>query len=441
MSYRFPNVAPWISGDYVWFSIQVRKIDTQPAVFTGSKNIVLTSDIIETYEFLAPQQLTENIGHDWQPYETIGSRIGDVGAKYYNTVKQATEHASGPINGIVDWLSSLTKTQKEGSTTTSNNNYSPNVTPNTIAKVDTPLVYTDTRRREYTWSFEMMAYTGSTGIVECVKSLINFSCTKFNPSTITMDIPYVFMITTKPSGFFTIGPAALTAVQPNYIAPYNINNNAVEPTKCELSLTFTELKPLYKDDVTLKETSSVTVVSTLENTSAGNTTGTDITAILNADSYYRDTYKNISANDYNTLSAFKKSLGWATDVYNAVLYAANYLSTATTIINAIKSGNWYVVTRTALGFLPLGNSAEVVAVFDNVVNKVNVIKMIYGDVKAGKLANILNGNYISALTSVTSPNEIASIINKVANWAATNKVDPDDTEAYNRKINEAAGMI
>jgi len=75
-------------------------------------------------------------------------------------------------------------------------------------------------------------------------------------SSIGINLPYIFDISTSPASFIKSSYTALTAVQPTYKGPY-IDGY---PSMCDLSLSFTDLSPLFRK--TIETGSLITVKKT-----------------------------------------------------------------------------------------------------------------------------------------------------------------------------------
>lgn len=202
-----------------------------------------------SWAFLAPEQILENINHTWEAWETISSRLLGAGKQLDQILKD--------ISGIKNAVTAGTKGILTGSgirelgiAVASNLG---NITKSK-AKIDTPLVYENTERREYTMQFNLTAKDsdGSIEMMESVK-VLQMHSSPSRESKIGIDLPFVFEVKSYPlageDGIIIDLPyAALTSIQPTYKAPYDENGY---PMIIELTLTFKELPPLYAESFTL----------------------------------------------------------------------------------------------------------------------------------------------------------------------------------------------
>ncbi len=116
-----------------------------------------------------------------------------------------------------------------------------------IHKSDAPLVYKDSSRREYSFTF-IFADQGNPGydVMAPVNYLRQFSCANFKDK-LQIEFPYIFSVDTI-SGNGAIIPvvnikyAALRSVQPTFGGPYR----GGIPSRCDCQVTFMDIEPLYK---------------------------------------------------------------------------------------------------------------------------------------------------------------------------------------------------
>lgn len=219
MAKYFPDVSlfkgEW-ADNVLWIELTPKKIAEQKVV--TATTLQLETGIApgaEVYNFLAPNEFQENINHTWEPLENIMSGLSQKIASTSSSFEQGTE----------------------------------------VYKVDTPLLYKDSNRREVTFLFQLSA-TGKTGsnpkieVIDPVKNLMKWSTADLSGvvSSSEIELPYLFQIRTKlgTGGSYkdivNIRAAAMSSIQPSYFNPY------IEgfPTRCELTLTFIDVEPLNR---------------------------------------------------------------------------------------------------------------------------------------------------------------------------------------------------
>ncbi|MFW6002449.1 MAG: hypothetical protein ACOCQD_03835 [archaeon] len=84
-------------------------------------------------------------------------------------------------------------------------------------RVDSPLVYKNSQRREYTLTFPIGSYDTKTNemqIYNTIKELERLSCPEMRGEMIRIKFPSIFTVRTSPVSIINIRKAALVAVQP-----------------------------------------------------------------------------------------------------------------------------------------------------------------------------------------------------------------------------------
>lgn len=202
------------SGNYLWIYIHPRKLSYESILKNyQNRNIVNAKEDtnLEKFYFLAPQELQDNITHEWEPLENIMSKISSKVAAARESLAMGKERH----------------------------------------KVDTPLVYNDSNRREVTFVVNLGMYNDPyKDVMKPIELLREYSSPSLYGTTIwetKIKMPNVFKVVTT-LGNGTVVPlinmrhAALTAVQPSYKGPYIYGY----PSQCELTLTFKDMEPLSK---------------------------------------------------------------------------------------------------------------------------------------------------------------------------------------------------
>lgn len=245
--YRWPKTLPMRDGtggkDTLWFRLTVYEMSSQNLNARNNGGIIAKSTG-ETFYFLSPMQFQENISHDWAPYDSIASSIADK-AKTFGRV-------AGEVQGIVDTVSD---SNLDSISISSQSNLKDSLKNASVSqvKMDTPLAYEGSTRREITLMFLLSAlpYNGADiyeDVVKPVQLLKEYSSADFEEGDIlNIKFPYIFSIDTvdgngKAIKLLNYSYAALRSVQPTYEGPF-INGS---PMKCELTLTFMDIEPLYR---------------------------------------------------------------------------------------------------------------------------------------------------------------------------------------------------
>ena len=241
--YINPRFPPYIDDKFngTWFIIEARELIEETAYAKGQDGgLKIGDEVLQDWKFLAPISIQENLVHEWVPWETIASRLAGIGKEYsqlknnvsgiYRSFEKGINE--GSVGSAWRGLSSLSKSK---------------------TKVDTPLVYENSQRREWTFTFNLITDEDSQSeIYAPVIELELYSSPKKVNDGIDIELPSVFDIRTEApesdfnTGFIYAEHTALTSIQPTYMAPYDKNGY---PMRCELTLTFKELPPLYQDSI------------------------------------------------------------------------------------------------------------------------------------------------------------------------------------------------
>lgn len=254
--YQLPmGLTPWakgagVKGDSgtVWISMKPKRIIDQYSKGAGTYGTV---DLNTEFLFLAPPALSENIIHHWDAYESVASRLAQ---KARSAIKLANETtALGRVFAETLSVENIKKTlngalENEGTSVESAAKAAYNAVPGSkipAIKIDTPLYYTNSDRRQIVFEFQLFneninGWKSEDILMKPIQELMKMSSPDLI-SDITIEFPYMWEITTKPTEFIKYSYCALTAVQPTWNAPY-INHL---PASCNLSLTFLDLSPLY----------------------------------------------------------------------------------------------------------------------------------------------------------------------------------------------------
>lgn len=232
----------------VWISMKPKKILDQ---FTKAQGDIATVDLNSEFLFLAPLTLNENIVHHWEAYESVASRLAQ---KVRSAVKLGAEglalaNVFGNKANLVDNFKNVFS--KKGENTgraieeavfDAYNAVPGSRIPN--VKVDTPLYYTNSDRRQMVFEFvlfhEKMGSNPEDVLIKPIQEMMKYSSPELI-SDISIEFPFMWSIKTVPVEFINYPTCVLTAIQPTWNSPY-INH---VPSSVNLQLTFTDLSPLY----------------------------------------------------------------------------------------------------------------------------------------------------------------------------------------------------
>lgn len=223
------------NDNLLWFDITAYPIESI-SQYSRESGISKGSET-HKFKFLAPNQIEEQIQHEWSPYDTMSSQIAESIAGIAGTASNIGQ-ALGAAGGLS--LSSIQSFAASIGAAGSGFNVP-------SYKVDSPLVYKDSSRRQYTFTFFLIAgfedYT--TDIVTPVRMLEALSCADAS-GYISIKWPYIFDIKSSVGNLIYLEDMALTSVQPTFYGPYIKGY----PTKCDLTCQFVEVAPLYIDNIT-----------------------------------------------------------------------------------------------------------------------------------------------------------------------------------------------
>ncbi len=238
--------------DACWVVIKAKKVNQMTALARQDYD-ALSTEAGDTFKFLAPNDIQENIGHTWEEYESVTSRLANkiagasklvAGVKQTaNAIKKvyASEQAavSDLMRGVAQSMSGQVVHHR---------------------KIDAGMTYTNSERRNWTLDFVLVDEGNpKSDIIDVVDLLKIYSCAdRREGSLINFTLPYIFEVYTEPEKFIHLRSAALIAVQPTYKGPYR----GGYPSMCELQLNFLDLAPLYAK--TFKSTEVITVGSTVD---------------------------------------------------------------------------------------------------------------------------------------------------------------------------------
>lgn len=225
--------------NYLWIRFTGRKLETI-GPFVRSKNAIKASESrIGSWQFIAPNEIMENVSHDWEEFESIGTRAAQKSITMRHAGMEGKQVASA-ISGVTKSLMNEGNLPEVSSTLGNINKVG---VP--AHKVDTTLVYKDTKRRAYDLTFEFSFWNETDPekkIFEPIRELEKWTCPDIDGEFTKINFPAVFNIKTVQSDLINIKYGVITSVQPTWMAPF-INGY---PSKVSLSISFQDMEPLYR---------------------------------------------------------------------------------------------------------------------------------------------------------------------------------------------------
>lgn len=198
-------------------AFDIKKQDLQPKNNSGHVEV---GGKLYDWDLVAPSDIQENIQHTWEEYSSFQGRA----AQYISDVSKAISSA----------------VQIGGGFLRSGGNTDP-----AKSKVDSPMVYTGSKRLEYSITVLFMRWRNGAfaDVFEPIHQFRKYSCASFGGSIDTVNFPAIFQIYTSPADFINIRYAALTDVQTKYESPFVSGY----PQRAECTLTFMDIQPLYRE--------------------------------------------------------------------------------------------------------------------------------------------------------------------------------------------------
>jgi hypothetical protein len=235
----------------LWLCFQAMEVES---IITAGRGQIRTGKRKTLFKFLAPLQILEQHMHEWQEYQSIQSRL----LEKVLTVEAGVEKVAGIASSVGRAFKATKKlpTGQRIKSLLTNAGLASYRIPK--YKVDTPLSYTGSHRRQWQFEFNLADAEGGNTVVQAVKLLQKYSAPR-SLGAIAIDFPHIFSIRTDPPGLLEVDYAAMLSVQPTWKAPY-IDGY---PTMCDLTIELRDMSPLFEK--TIREGSLVNVTSTTQN--------------------------------------------------------------------------------------------------------------------------------------------------------------------------------
>jgi len=250
--YKSPNsLAPYsnVDSNYLWIKMSSHKLLYQ-TTFSKRGGEIFLGGTDDTFKFLAPITWMETLSHDWTEYDSVAARFANKlqeGAKTIDEgVAMKNALGEGKTIGAAMFGSGAGNFQNRATGVISKTlQGSLGQAKVSKTRVDSPMVYTNSSRREWNWQFNLVSTRGKPmeDVVEPIKRLTWLSAPDTEGNLgIGIKLPYIFKLTTEPNIGLLNVITALTSVQPTWFEPYQ---NGV-PTRAELTLSFKEMAPIYR---------------------------------------------------------------------------------------------------------------------------------------------------------------------------------------------------
>lgn len=220
--------------DALWIKFQAKQLT---GMHTGGRGGTLQiGKKGSAFKFLAPETITETHNHEWQEYSSIQSKILSKVIAFSTAYEQGKDIASNlktayNNRGLPGGQGIMKLLMKAGDTRVPK------------YKMDTPLAYSNSQRRQYQLTF-VLADIEPQNILQTVKLLEMYAAAE-SKSEIDIEFPYVFSVQSDPEGLINIDYAAITSILPNWLHPYMKGM----PMRCELTISFTDMSPLFRKTI------------------------------------------------------------------------------------------------------------------------------------------------------------------------------------------------
>jgi hypothetical protein len=259
------SLVPWSNPQWqknaMWIHMKAKKITDQTTAGRGG-SIAGGADGAE-FVFLGPDSISENIGHTWDEYDSIQSRVANkvrdaakLGAELKSLGGGLSKFNVGDISKVftasMDNFGSAAETLVKGAYNAVASHSIPKI------KVDTPLYYGGSERRQLTLEFSLAVESveddersnprrsnPKRDVLDVVQDLMRYSAAS-SKGDVDIEFPYYFEVWSEPGRAINYTTAALMAVQPTWTGPWL----GGYPIACKVSLVFKDISPLYRQTIT-----------------------------------------------------------------------------------------------------------------------------------------------------------------------------------------------
>jgi hypothetical protein len=178
----------------------------------GGREAIKVLPINESFKFIAPNDISYNIGHTYAEYEGVGSRVSEL-SKKINKMTMEGSQSWEAVKGVAKDAVEMDKKILSNAVSTLKN------TSVTYSRIDSALTYQNSERRDFTFEFTLMHNSSIQGEVFLpVRRLEELSCPEISEGVKVLP-PYIFSINTifgsgRNSKLISCNAAALYSVQP-----------------------------------------------------------------------------------------------------------------------------------------------------------------------------------------------------------------------------------
>lgn len=221
----------------LWIELVPKKLDQ---INTGGRGGTFrTSELGPTYRFLAPVDgVQETHNHDWSTNDSFYSNLLKIDMHLRTGIKYGKQ-ITKQVGGLAK------RSLEKGRLPSINEAIGATAVDKKPHKIDTPLVYENSARRQFLFTFPLLSEGLKTPLVEIVKDIQGFAAAKSKGATYGIEWPHVWSLQSEPRGVLNVSLAACTSVQVNWLDPYN----GGIPQRCELTLGFTDVSPLFSGTI------------------------------------------------------------------------------------------------------------------------------------------------------------------------------------------------
>jgi hypothetical protein len=225
----------------LWIEMQPRKLDQ---INTGGRaGTFKTTEEGPVYRFLAPVDgIQETHNHDWQVYESMYTKL----LKMFTNLEIGISQAKSIFGqGSVEFNRFLESGQLPSARDVSNAVLRASSYEKPKKKIDSPLAYENSARRQFYFTFPLLSEGLKTDLVRIVKDLQVYAAPSQGEGVVGIEWPWVWNIQSEPRGILDVDIAACTSIQTTWLDPYL----GGVPQRCEITFSFTDISPLFADTI------------------------------------------------------------------------------------------------------------------------------------------------------------------------------------------------
>ncbi len=231
MGYHQRDETPMKGKKMLSIEIDVFTITAQQTNTKTQSFLKKAAHKIGEYSFYAPNEVFESITHSWEEHDSIAGRVGGILTDIGQGVQDVKDAAKSGKSGLVS-------------------------SGNQRFKLDSPLVWKNSPRREYSFPIQLLDQDTPNKIVEVVQDFKKMGAAKATPNMLSaVEFPYIFRLRFSPGSLIVVESSALTSIQSTYHHPYVQGY----PTKIDLQLTFLDLEPIFEHTFDQELSNLVTV--------------------------------------------------------------------------------------------------------------------------------------------------------------------------------------